>query len=131
MTNLNNVAILCVDDDPLVLDSLWLQLDRSLGKQFVVECAESAEEGFEVIENLANQGIRLVLIVSDFLMPQMQGHEFVNLVRAAHPSVKAIVLSGQADETILDKMLQEGSIAQYIRKPWDEKELLSAILSLT
>ena len=131
MTNVNNVAILCVDDDPLVLDSLWLQLDRSLGKQFVVECAESAEEGFEVIENLANQGLRLVLIVSDWIMPQMQGHEFVSRVRAAHPNVQAIVLSGQADEIILDKMLLQGSIAQYIRKPWDEEDLLSAILRLT
>lgn len=131
MTNVNNVAILCVDDDPLVLDSLWLQLDRSLGKQFVVECAESAEEGFEVIENLANQGLRLVLIVSDWIMPQMQGHEFVSRVRVAHPNVQAIVLSGQADEIILDKMLLQGSIAQYIRKPWDEEDLLSAILRLT
>jgi hypothetical protein len=41
------------------------------------------------------------------------------------------VLSGQADEIILDKMLLQGSIAQYIRKPWDEKDLLSAILRLT
>ena len=131
MTNVNNVAILCVDDDPLVLDSLWLQLDRSLGKQFVVECAESAEEGFEVIENLANQGLRLVLVVSDWIMPQMQGHEFVSRVRAAHPNLQAIVLSGQADEIILDKMLLQGSIAQYIRKPWDEEDLLSAILRLT
>ena len=131
MTNVNNVAILCVDDDPLVLDSLWLQLDRSLGKQFVVECAESAEEGFEVIENLANQGLRLVLVVSDWIMPQMQGHEFVSRVRVAHPNVQAIVLSGQADEIILDKMLLQGSIAQYIRKPWDEEDLLSAILRLT
>lgn len=115
----------------MIADSLWIQLGRSLGKQFVLACAGRAKKGFEVIDNLALQGIKLVLVLSDWIMPKLQGYEFLSRVRAKHPSIQAIVSSKQAVHIILSSILQEDIIAQYLPKPWDEQELISTILSLS
>lgn len=127
MSRLPTTAILCVDDDPSVLDSLWIQLERNFGGRHLIESAESALEGLEVIAHLSEQGIGVLIIVSDWLMPGMSGGEFVERVKELYPDMRAIVLSGQADSEKLDDLLSVGLVSALVMKPWDENELVSAI----
>jgi len=65
-------AILCIDGERIVLESLKGQLRKNFGSTYQYEFAESAEEGFEIIEELTNSGTQLLIIVSDWLMPEIK-----------------------------------------------------------
>ncbi len=74
---MNEAVILCVDDETVILESLQEQISRHFGKQFLYEAAESAEEALEILEDLTDEGVKIVVIVSDWLMPGMRGDEFL------------------------------------------------------
>ena len=61
--------LLCVDDEIIVLTALKDQLRRAFGNDFVIDIAESAEEALELLDELAEQGHKLLVIVSDWLRP--------------------------------------------------------------
>jgi CheY-like chemotaxis protein len=127
MSRIPTTAILCVDDDPFALDSLWIQLERNFGGRHLIESAESALEGLEVIANLSEQGIGVRVIVSDWLMPGMSGGEFIERVKELYPGIQAIVLTGHTDSVKLDNLLSVGHVSTLVMKPWDESELVVAI----
>ena len=52
-------AILCVDDEVVILDSLKEQLKRQFGDRFIYEVAQSADEAWEVIEELHEDDIKV------------------------------------------------------------------------
>ena len=97
-------AILLVDDEAIILLAMRRELRSELGPSFRYEIATSAEEGLAVIDELATDGIRVVLVISDWLMPGMKGDEFVVRVRGIHPGVRTVMVSGQIDEEQLDKL---------------------------
>ena len=73
---MNNPYILCVDDDKTILMSLKAQLKYHLGDNFNYEVAESAEEAWEVMNELFAQGERIAVIISDWIMPMLKVMSF-------------------------------------------------------
>lgn len=120
-------AILSVDDDPLVLSSLKLQLGRHFSDEFVLEFAQSAEEALEVVGFLDKDGINLVIIISDYIMPGMNGDEFARKVKEKYPSLEILMLSGQADNITIDNLLEDHTISGLLTKPWGEEELVAHV----
>jgi response regulator RpfG family c-di-GMP phosphodiesterase len=120
-------VLLCVDDEIIVLTALKDQLRRAFGSEFLIDVAESAEEALELLEELADQGHSLLVIVSDWLMPGMKGDEF--LVQAHHrfPSVVKIMLSGQAEPAAVDRARREAGLHEFLAKPWNAEELVESI----
>jgi CheY-like chemotaxis protein len=100
-TNMTKTAILCVDDERIILASLREQLLRNFGDRYYYECAENAEEAWDVIEDLHQEKIKVLVIVSDCLMPGIKGDEFLIQVHQKFPDIITIMLSGQADETAI------------------------------
>ena len=125
-----NTAILCVDDEKLVLDSLRIQLARHYSQQHVLEFAQDANEGLEVIAYLANLGIRIVLVISDWMMPGMHGDEFLKKVREQYPNMNTMILTGQADEQKMLDLQHQHITNAIINKPWTELELIATIETL-
>ena len=123
-------AILSVDDDPLILSSLKLQLGRHFSDEFVLEFAQSAEEALDVIGYLDDDGIITVIIITDYIMPGMNGDEFARKVKEAYPNLDIIVLTGQADDNIIEKLLENLTITRLLTKPWGENELVEHVRSL-
>ncbi|EDN70168.1 Response regulator receiver [Beggiatoa sp. PS] len=70
-------TILCVDDEPFVLESLEIELKRAFGESYDYEFAESAEEALEVIQDLSEDNVEVLLIISDWLMPGIKGDELL------------------------------------------------------
>ena len=126
---MNKAAILCVDDEKIILDSLKQQLKLNFGQRFLYETAESANEALEIIEELEEERIRLIVIVSDWLMPGMKGDEFLVQVHQRFPDVVTILLSGQADPASIERALVEANLHCFLCKPWREKDLITAINS--
>jgi DNA-binding NtrC family response regulator len=122
-------AILCVDDEKNVLQSLRRQLVRNFGKLYQYEIAECAEEALEVIEDLVENDIEVLLIVSDWLMPNIKGDVFLLEVHKKFPDIVKIMLTGQADEVAIERVKKDANLYDCIYKPWSEISLIQTIKS--
>ena len=120
-------VILCVDDEVIVLTALKDQLRRAYGSDFVVEVAESAEEALELLDELSEQGHKVLVIVSDWLMPGMKGDEFLVQAHQRFPTVVKIMLSGQAEQSAVDRVRREAALHEFLAKPWNAAELVESI----
>lgn len=118
-------AILMVDDEMIILLSLRQELRAKLGSSYRYEIVRDADEGLKAIEELAEDGVRVALVISDWLMPGMRGDEFLEGVRARHPEIKTIMVSGHADEVQLERLRGSGALDAFFRTPWDPARLAS------
>jgi len=120
-------AILCVDDEALILFALKRELKAHYADRFAYETAASAEEALGVIGELETEGLKLILVISDWLMPGMKGDEFLREVKAEYPSVQALLVTGQADGDIIHSLLRDGVANGVVLKPWRESTLFEKI----
>ena len=124
---MTNKAILCVDDEKAVLDSIREQLFKRFDNRYLYEVAESADEAWEVIEELNQKKIDLLIIVSDWLMPGIKGDEFLIQVHQRFPMIITVMLTGQADEAAIKRAKEKANLYRCLAKPWSEDELIETI----
>lgn len=122
-------VILCVDDEKSVLDSLKTQLREAFGNAYQYEMAEDAEDALELIDELSQDEIPLLIIVSDWLMPGMKGDEFLIQVHQKFPQVIKVLLTGQADEDAIARAKTEANLYRWLVKPWSEEDLVETVES--
>lgn len=113
----NSGTVLIVDDEEMVLTSLSTLL--SLETNYDVKTFVSATKAVEYLESNS-----VDLIISDFLMPEMNGLEFLTKAKSFRPEVPRIILTGFADKENAIKLINEVGLYQYIEKPWDNGDLL-------
>lgn len=124
---MNNLTILCVDDETIVLESLVEQLKRNLGNTYEVEAAESGEEALEILEELQEEGIEVAAIVSDQIMPGIKGDELLIQIHSRYPKSLKIMLTGQADARSVGNAVNAAKLYRYISKPWEETDLILTV----
>ncbi|MCP2728397.1 response regulator [Limnofasciculus baicalensis] len=122
-------AILCVDDEVLVLESIEIELKKTFKDDYLYEFAESADEALEIIDELIEDGVDIVVIVSDWLMPGMKGDELLVTVHRKYPRIITIMLTGQADLAAIERAKNQAQLHALLHKPWDTQELIAAIKS--
>jgi len=120
-------AILCVDDEPLILLALKQELRSHFHERFHYETAVSAEEAFQVIDELEDEGITLILVLSDWMMPGMKGDAFLARVRRDHPGVRTVMITGHATPEALARIEREHLTDLVLIKPWKTEVLVEAI----
>jgi DNA-binding NtrC family response regulator len=120
-------AILCVDDEAIILLSLIQELKRAFGSKYVYEQALGAESALGIVEELAQEDIRVIFILSDWLMPGMKGDEFIEIVQERHPEIKTILITGHADEEAIERVKKLASVLAVLKKPWNKKILIETI----
>src|SRR5450755_4488939 len=108
-TEAGQPAILCVDDDPCILDGFR----RQLRKKFQIRTALGGAEGLEAMRNEGPFGV----VVSDLQMPGMDGIEFLTQVRALSPSTIRVMLTGRADISTAMAAVNQGNIFRFLVKP--------------
>lgn len=116
-------AIVCVDDESIILDSLGEQIKNMFGDEYMYEAAENAQEGLEVIEELTDESVEVLVIVSDWLMPGLKGDEFLIKVHEKFPNIVKVMLTGQADENAVQNAVDNAGLHAYISKPWTADDL--------
>ena len=117
----SHYSILCVDDESNILSSLR-RMFSLIG--YKVTTAESGAEGLEI---LAKQNFDV--IVSDMRMPNMDGAQFFEAVRARWPQTVRILLTGYSDTTSAIAAVNQGEIYRYLSKPWVDEELCATVKS--
>ena len=116
-------ALICVDDEQVVLTSLMDQLIHYLGSDYLIETAESGEEALEIMEELLSKGIEVPVIISDQIMPGMKGDELLIEIHNRNPQALKIFLTGQANVSAVGNAVNHANLYRYIVKPWDEADL--------
>ncbi|MCC6134911.1 MAG: response regulator [Candidatus Contendobacter sp.] len=116
--------VLCVDDEPRVLEGLQLHLRRA----YEVRTAASGLEGLEAIQRSAAP---FALVLSDMRMPGMDGAAFLSQVRQRTPDTVRMLLTGQADIESAIAAVNEGQIFRFLTKPCPPKILLAAFDAAT
>jgi serine phosphatase RsbU (regulator of sigma subunit) len=116
-TSQRQPTILLVDDDELITSSL--------------ESLFALETDYEVITHTSPaaavreaESRPIDLIISDFLMPAMNGVELLKRVRDLQPDTVRILLTGFADKENAIRAINEVGLYQYLEKPWDNDDLL-------
>ena len=118
MMNLQpNSTIVLVAEEEMVLTSIRSIL--TLETNYDVETFTSAAEALVFIK--AND---FDLVISDYLMPEMDGITFLAKVKEIRPEVPRILLTGYADKENAIKAINDVGLFQYIEKPWDNNDLL-------
>ncbi|MDV6250818.1 response regulator [Vibrio sp. EA2] len=122
--------ILCVDDEREVLDSVLQDL-APFEEHFTLEGAESVTEARQVIEDMAEEEVKLALILCDHIMPEQTGISFlIELSQNADAkSARKVLLTGQAGLEDTVEAINHDSLDYYIAKPWKGDELRQVILS--
>ena len=122
-------AILCLDDERIILTSLRDQLFCSFGDRYIYEFAESIEEAWEVIKELQQAGINIVLVVSDWLLTKKREDNFLFEVKHKFPSTVIILLTGQAGNEKVEPIPHYSYVHDCLVKPWDTTNLITIVQS--
>jgi CheY-like chemotaxis protein len=120
-------AIVCVDDEPLVLHALSGALSRKLGPRYTIELASNGAEALELIDELGREHTRLRLVVSDAMMPIMDGYALIEWLHEHMPEVPTIIITGYGHEPRIERLRQEAGLLACFGKPWQHEELLACI----
>lgn len=120
MDNGANETIVLVDDEEMVLTSLRSIL--ALETEYNIKTFTSAKSAYEYI-----QSNDVDLVISDYLMPEMDGISFLARVREVKPEIPRIILTGYADKENAIKAINEVGLYQYIEKPWNNEDLMLII----
>lgn len=112
--------IVVVDDDKMVTSTLktLFKLEGFLDTHYFNDPKEAIE--FLKVE-------KPDLILSDFLMPEMNGFEFLSVAKEIYPEVSMILLTGYADKENAIRAINEIGLYKYIEKPWDNDDLIMNI----
>jgi DNA-binding NtrC family response regulator len=109
-------SVLILDDEEMVLTSLSTYL--ALESDYEVFTFTSARQALEHLE-AHDVGI----IISDFLMPEMDGISFLTQARELRPDAPRVLLTGYADKENAIKAINQVGLYQYVEKPWDNDDL--------
>jgi DNA-binding NtrC family response regulator len=109
------IKILLVDDEENVRNALKRVLKREGYEVY------SAGGGAEALSHL--QQICPDVIISDFLMPDMNGIEFLKKTREVLPEIIRIILTAHADLQIALQAINDAGVYRLLTKPWDDAEL--------
>ncbi|MEG4623386.1 PAS domain S-box protein [Microcoleus sp. w1-18aA5] len=119
----NKPVIICVDDEPIILESLKIELKKTLGEEHLLETAEGGEDALELIEELLAEGCEIVAVISDYLMPNIKGDELLKQIHRISPKTIKIMLTGQADLEAVANTIKYAKLYRYISKPWQSEDL--------
>lgn len=109
-------TVMIVDDEEIVTRAIagYLELET----EYRVLTFQSPQDALA-----ATKHERIDCVVTDFLMPGMNGLEFLQAMRQLAPDVPAILLTGYADKENAIQAINEVNLFQYLEKPWDNDRL--------
>jgi response regulator RpfG family c-di-GMP phosphodiesterase len=119
MSETNKAHILCVDDEPRVVEGLVLHLRRD----YHVHIAFSGDEALQKLK----ENRKIAVIVSDMRMPVMDGATLLKRVMRSYPNVTRLLLTGEPGRDSAVTAVNEGQIFRFLTKPCPTEQLRAAL----
>jgi signal transduction histidine kinase/FixJ family two-component response regulator len=116
-------VVICIDDEPTILESLKVELRRVLGDHCLIETAEGGVEALELLADLQRDEYEVALVLADYIMPGIKGDELLKRFHERSPQTLKIMLTGQADMEALGNAIRHAKLYRYIAKPWNPEDL--------
>lgn len=113
-------TVILVDDEDMVLTSIRAFL--TLETEYNIQTFLDPERA---VEHLKSQ--RADVVISDYLMPKMNGIQFLGRAKDVQPETPRVLLTGHADKQSAIQAINEVALFQYLEKPWDNSQLLLVI----
>jgi type II secretory ATPase GspE/PulE/Tfp pilus assembly ATPase PilB-like protein/DNA-binding response OmpR family regulator len=107
--------LLLVDDEPNILASLRRVFQR---ENYELLFAKDGNEALRIMEKQPAE-----LIMTDFMMPGMNGSELLREVRERWPNTIRIMLTGHANTDAVMGSIKEGAVYRFILKPWNDDDI--------
>jgi len=111
--------VLLLDDDVNILRSY----QRVMRNKYELLTFESAQEAIDAFQTEGP----FAVVVSDYRMPEMDGVEFLAVVKKISPDSVRIMLSGQADKDVAVEAVNQGNIFRFLNKPCPVEEFLNHV----
>jgi DNA-binding NtrC family response regulator len=113
------ICVLYVDDDPMNLKIFEL----SFKNKFKVYTATSGDEAMNILKENSN----ICVVISDMLMPKMNGIDFITLAKKEFPNIVYFILTGYDISEQISSALKSNLINKYFRKPFNFNEIYSTV----
>jgi two-component system nitrate/nitrite response regulator NarL len=113
-----------VDDHQIIIDGLKLLLNEKKNLVIVAE-STSAQAMLQLLEKT-----EVDILITDIVMPEMNGYELSVQVKNNYPKIKILALSMSEEGGLITKMIEEAKIDGYIPKASGKQELINAITSI-
>ena len=124
---MSKVAIVCVDDQQIILECLEGQLKHYYGEDFILKFSNSAMSALNTIEKLKQEGIDNIVVVADFNLGSIKGDEMLSIMHIKYPNIGKVLVSGCVSPEMLEALKATINLNGFVYKPWDEKDLIKAI----
>jgi CheY-like chemotaxis protein len=119
-------GILIVDDEPEFVKTLHRHLRR---EGFTLFSASDGRKAREQIEQSLKEDNRIQVVVTDILMPRMDGIELMQWIKAFHPKISLLAVSGFS-ETIVAQKLIRPDMDEYCQKPFTPNRMMALLSSI-
>lgn len=116
-----SIKIAIVDDHQIVIDGIVALLNGH--KELEVVAMDTSAQN--MLLRMAN--LKVDLLLTDIMMPEMNGHELATIVRKTYPDTKILALSMSGQGELVDAMINQADINGYVLKNISKQELLNAI----
>ena len=116
--------ILIVDDDEMITTTLSKVVSIMLKQTVMV-----FNDPVLALETIEKNEIKVDLVISDFIMPDINGIEFLKRLKKIRPNTVSILLTGYSDKQNAIASINEIGIFHYMEKPWDNDDLIRVIMN--
>jgi two-component system, cell cycle sensor histidine kinase and response regulator CckA len=113
-------TVLLAEDEPLVR-----AITKTILEEFGYTVIE-AEDGVDAVDRFQEHRERIQLIILDVIMPKRNGRQAYDAIRLLRPDVKALFMSGYADDILSSKGIRDEAL-HFIPKPLDQSILLHKV----
>ena len=113
--------ILLIDDDPLLLRALKLELKS---EPYTLHLVQSASEAMQALFDLP-----IDVVLTDHHMPDRTGLEFLCDIKNQYPNIIRGMITGQPDVSIYTQAVNQGQVHFLLTKPWQTEDLRTTIRS--
>ncbi len=122
--------VLLLDDEPFILNALRrcltsIDAGQLNGEALRAEAFTSSDAALERCEES-----EFDLVITDYRMPVMNGVEFLTRLMDIQPEVPRVIISGFADRAAIIAAVNEAQLTRFIEKPWDDRELQRAVITI-
>lgn len=121
MQKAQTTRLAIIDDHPIVIDGIVALLGADPDISIVFSTTSAAK----LLEELERTAVDV--LITDIMMPEMNGKELAKQVRKKFPEIKILALSMSGQGDVINDMINDADIAGYILKNVSKEDLLIAI----